>query len=108
VDSLGSMVTHLGMEWFHLVIEDDAAPNDSFEAAWSLASPELHAIIDSGGKLALHCMGGSGRTGLLAARFLLELDWPLDTIITEVRALRPTAFTKEVQFNYIHRIAARS
>jgi protein-tyrosine phosphatase len=108
VESLGAMVKHLGMEWFHLVIEDDAAPNDCFEAAWAMASPELHAIMDRGGKLAMHCMGGSGRTGLLAARFLLELDWPLEMIMTEVRALRPTAFSKEVQLNYIHRMAERS
>ncbi|EMY8516756.1 dual specificity protein phosphatase family protein, partial [Vibrio cholerae] len=57
-----------------------------------------------GEKVALHCMGGSGRTGLLAAHLLLEKGWPLESIITQVQALRPGAFTKEVQVQYVHQI----
>ncbi|CRZ67802.1 protein tyrosine phosphatase [Vibrio cholerae] len=49
-------------------------------------------------------MGGSGRTGLLAAHLLLEKGWPLESIITQVQALRPGAFTKEVQVQYVHQI----
>ncbi|MGR5542522.1 phosphatase, partial [Vibrio campbellii] len=58
-----------------------------------------------GGKVAMHCMGGSGRTGLFAAHLLLEKNWPLDKIISEVQALRPGAFTKPVQVDYIQSVA---
>ena len=63
--------------------------------------------MNQGGKLVLHCMGGSGRTGMLAAHLLLELGWDLDTIKKEVKVLRPGAFTKPVQIEYIDQVAAK-
>jgi protein-tyrosine phosphatase len=69
------------------------------------ASPELHKILNQDGKVALHCMGGSGRTGLLAVHLLLEKGWELADIIREVQALRPGAFTKPVQVDYIEHVA---
>jgi protein-tyrosine phosphatase len=50
-------------------------------------------------------MGGSGRTGLFAAHLLLEKGWDLDKIVQEVQALRPGAFTKPIQVEYINGVA---
>jgi len=107
VAELGEKAQQLGMKWFQIEIEDDCAPGDEFAAKWQQASPELHQVIAQGGKVAMHCMGGSGRTGLLAAHFLLEKQWRLDDIIREVQALRPGAFTKSVQVDYIKQVAAK-
>ncbi len=105
VSELGKITQQLGMKWFQIEIEDDCAPNDSFAMKWQQASPELHAILEEGGKVAMHCMGGSGRTGLFAAHLLLEKEWALEDIVREVQALRPGAFTKPVQIEYIERVA---
>ncbi|NVC95534.1 phosphatase [Vibrio natriegens] len=105
VSELGEITQQLGMKWFQIEIEDDCAPDDAFATKWQHASPELHAILAEGGKVAMHCMGGSGRTGLLAAHLLLEKEWALDDIVREVQALRPGAFTKPVQVEYIERVA---
>ncbi|MDN3714474.1 phosphatase domain-containing putative toxin [Vibrio breoganii] len=105
VGELGEKATALGLKWFYLPIEDDCAPEADFAQQWKAASPELHEIVKQGGKIAMHCMGGSGRTGLLAANLLLELDWPLPKIVTEVKALRPGAFSKPVQINYVEALA---
>ncbi|KJY67273.1 cyclin-dependent kinase inhibitor 3 family protein [Vibrio nigripulchritudo] len=105
VSELGEITEKLGMKWFQIEIEDDCAPSDAFTAKWQKASPELHKILNQGGKVALHCMGGSGRTGLFAAHLLLEKGWELADIIREVQALRPGAFTKPVQVDYIERVA---
>ncbi|WP_440886942.1 cyclin-dependent kinase inhibitor 3 family protein [Vibrio sp. WZ-1] len=105
VSALGELTQQLGMKWFQIEIEDDCAPNEDFAAKWQQASPELHAILARGGKVAMHCMGGSGRTGLFAAHLLLEKDWALEDIVREVQALRPGAFTKPVQVEYIERVA---
>lgn len=107
VAELGEKAQQLGMKWFQIEIEDDCAPGDEFAAKWQQASPELHHVIAQGGKVAMHCMGGSGRTGLLAAHFLLEKQWQLDDIVREVQALRPGAFTKSVQVDYIKQVAAK-
>ncbi len=105
VSELGDITQQLGMKWFQIEIEDDCAPDDAFAAKWQQASPELHAILAEGGKVAMHCMGGSGRTGLFAAHLLLEKEWALEDIVREVQALRPGAFTKPVQIEYIERVA---
>lgn len=107
VAALGEITQKMGMQWFQLEIEDDCAPTNEFAAKWQQASPELHQIVDRGGKIAMHCMGGSGRTGLFAAHLLLEKGWPLEEIVKQVQALRPGAFTKSVQVDYIKAIAKK-
>ncbi|GAA0837972.1 cyclin-dependent kinase inhibitor 3 family protein [Marinomonas arenicola] len=105
VEALPAIIKAAGLSWFHLPIEDDCAPSNDFIAQWQQASPQLHQAIEKGQKIALHCMGGSGRTGLLAAHLLLEREWPLAQIISQVQSLRPSAFTKQVQVQYIHQFA---
>ncbi|ARC93342.1 phosphatase [Vibrio coralliilyticus] len=107
VAQLGEAAEKLGMQWFQIEIEDDCAPGDDFAVKWRQASSALHQVVDNGGKVAMHCMGGSGRTGLLAAHLLLEKQWPLSDIVKEVQALRPGAFTKPVQVDYINAVAAK-
>jgi protein-tyrosine phosphatase len=106
VASLGELTKQLGMSWVHLPIEDDCAPSDAFAQQWKDASPTIQQALDQGQKVAMHCMGGSGRTGLLAANALLERKWPLSKIKTEVQALRPGAFTKQVQIDYVDALAS--
>ena len=105
VAALGEKTRALGMQWFQIEIEDDCAPGADFAAKWQAASPALHQVVDNGGKVAMHCMGGSGRTGLLAAHLLLEKSWDLSKIVQEVQALRPGAFTKPIQVEYINGVA---
>ncbi|MEZ8196640.1 MULTISPECIES: cyclin-dependent kinase inhibitor 3 family protein [Vibrio] len=107
VSELGEKTQALGMRWFQIEIEDDCAPGADFAEKWQAISPTLHKIISNGGKVAMHCMGGSGRTGLFAAHFLLEKNWALEEIIRDVQALRPGAFTKSVQVEYINSVAAQ-
>jgi protein-tyrosine phosphatase len=106
VAELGEKAQALGIKWFQTPIEDDRAPSAEFAADWRAISPELHQAIEAGEKIAMHCMGGSGRTGLLAANLLLEKGWDLESIRREVQALRPGAFTKQPQIDYVEQLAA--
>ncbi|WP_192889585.1 cyclin-dependent kinase inhibitor 3 family protein [Vibrio bathopelagicus] len=106
VSKLGEKAQALGMQWFQIEIEDDCAPGADFAVKWQAASPALHQVVDNGGKVAMHCMGGSGRTGLLAAHLLLEKSWDLSKIVQEVQSLRPGAFTKPIQVEYINGVAS--
>ncbi|WED26611.1 cyclin-dependent kinase inhibitor 3 family protein [Vibrio sp. DW001] len=105
VAELPRLAKQLGMSWFHQPIKDDEAPDEQFDARWEVISPQVHEVLKQGGNVALHCMGGSGRTGLLAAHILLELDWDLNRIKSEVQALRPGAFTKPLQIEYINQVS---
>ncbi|PMG61397.1 phosphatase [Vibrio splendidus] len=106
VAALGEKTRALGMQWFQIEIEDDCAPGADFATKWQAASPALHQVVDNGGKVAMHCMGGSGRTGLLAAHLLLEKSWDMSKIVQEVQALRPGAFTKPIQVEYINGVVS--
>ncbi|MEZ9524006.1 cyclin-dependent kinase inhibitor 3 family protein [Enterovibrio norvegicus] len=101
VAALGEETQRLGMQWFHVPIEDDCAPAEDFQNNWKASREALHQAIENGNKVVMHCMGGSGRTGLLAAHLLLERNWTLEEIVRDVQALRPGAFTKPLQVEYI-------
>ncbi|WP_375751879.1 phosphatase [Vibrio sp. HN007] len=107
VAALPEMTEALGMTWFNQPIEDDQAPGEEFDARWEVISPKVQEMLKQGGKVVLHCLGGSGRTGILAAHILLEQGWDLETIKREVKALRPGAFTKQPQIDYIEKVAAK-
>ncbi|CAM3821326.1 dual specificity protein phosphatase family protein [Parendozoicomonas haliclonae] len=93
VAMLGDAVSKAGMDWFQLPIEDDCAPADDFTAAYDKARTTLVEKLKSGDTIAVHCRGGSGRTGLLAAILMRDAGYDLDSIISQVQALRPNALT---------------
>lgn len=105
VATLALEAQKLGLTWYHHPIEDDHAPTDDFHQHWKISSPSLHQSLDNAEKIALHCMGGSGRTGLLAFHVLFERQWPLDKITQQVQLLRPGAFTKPLQIQYVRQFA---
>jgi ADP-ribosyl-[dinitrogen reductase] hydrolase len=79
------------MRWFHLPIEDVAIPTPQWECAWISASTELHQILDLDGRVLVHCKGGFGRAGLVAARLLFERGVSTDEAIARLRRIRPGA-----------------
>lgn len=93
LDRLGADARARGMGWFHLPIRDDEAPDADFELAWRSLLPGLIALLGEGKQVAIHCRGGSGRTGLVAAALLMALGQPQPEAMAAVRARRPRAFT---------------
>ena len=81
VTSIRSELQTLGMRWLHLPIRDMGVPDETFEASWQSIGPELHALIRDARSIALHCHGGHGRTGTIAARLLVELGSEPDDAI---------------------------
>jgi hypothetical protein len=69
VVDMPELCEQLGLKWFHLPIEDDHAPEQEFTAAWNVTKEKVHALLNSGKSIAIHCKGGSGRTGLVQRRF---------------------------------------
>ncbi|WP_158239111.1 cyclin-dependent kinase inhibitor 3 family protein [Uliginosibacterium sp. TH139] len=88
VEELGSQVEKLGMHWLHLPIPDKHSPTASFAPQWQIAGPLLHACLLRGGKILIHCMGGIGRTGTIAAQILMERGMGVAEAMTAIRAVR--------------------
>lgn len=57
---------------------------------WGKLSPRLHRIIESGGRIIVHCRGGLGRAGTIAALLLTERGWSAPSAVSDVRFLRPS------------------
>ena len=88
--------------WIQLPIIDDEAPNKSFESQWNKYKQIILAEINNKGVVAVHCKGGTGRTGTVISLLLLALGWPVNKIIKGVRAIKPGALEIKVQLDYLN------
>lgn len=104
VSGLGAGVLARGMAWHHLPIRDFDIPRAPFEMAWAEAGPRLRAHLAGGRRIMLHCLGGLGRTGTIAARLLIESGMPASDAIAAVRAARPGAIETAEQLEYVRRM----
>lgn len=102
VAELGVAARQHGLEWYQLPIEDDQAPDENFEARLGEIRHQLDALLASNKALAIHCKGGSGRTGLFAARLLIESGMTRHEAIAWVQELRPRAIQKPAHIDYIN------
>ena len=68
---------------------DEQVPLADFDRAWEGAAARIHELLDAGKRVAIHCKGGSGRTGLIAARILIDREVPRATAIARVRRFDP-------------------
>ncbi|HEX5364797.1 MAG TPA: cyclin-dependent kinase inhibitor 3 family protein [Gallionella sp.] len=101
VEALGPQVKALHMHWLHLPIPDKHAPTASFAQQWQTAGPLVHACLQRGGKILIHCMGGIGRTGTVAAQILMERGMAPDEAMVAIRTARRGAIETEVQEMYL-------
>lgn len=97
VAPIGDAVTERHMNWYHLPIADVSVPDDAFEDAWKTVGAELRSILCSGFRVLVHCKGGLGRAGMVAARLAAELGMAPESAIAAVRAVRPGAIETRAQ-----------
>ncbi len=105
VEALSETVESEGMRWFHLPIRDVSVPSVAFENLWTVKGPELRAIVSKGGRVLVHCRGGLGRSGMVAARLLVEFGMKPDAAIALVRKHRPGAIETAAQEDYVRALS---
>ncbi len=88
-------------EWLHLPIPDMNPPSSDFKDAWMKAGPTIHQKLQRGKRILLHCRGGLGRTGLLAAQILIESGMLATQAIQRVRAARDRTIETFGQEEYL-------
>ena len=102
VGDLGHEVGARHMTWLHLPIRDGhPPPEDTFESAWKHAGPYLRSLLRSRFDVLVHCRGGLGRAGTVAARLLVELGARPADAIREVRRVRPGAIETAGQERHV-------
>ena len=101
VAGLGEKVRGRGMRWLHLPIVDVSVPSEAFERQWHDEVPALLSTLAQGGKVLVHCKGGLGRAGMVAAILLIENGERPEVAIRKVRDVRPGAIETPAQERYV-------
>ncbi len=101
VPALGAEAAKQNIVWFQLPIEDDEEPCEPFNNAWNDSKAELFSLFNAGKTISIHCRGGSGRTGLMAAILLLESGEKWKDVQSLIQSLRPKALKHPAHLNYL-------
>ena len=88
VRGLPGAVRDRHMEWWHAPIPDGWPPGPDLEDSWATAGEAIRDRLRLGFDVLVHCRGGLGRAGTVAARLLVELGASPDDAIRRVRNAR--------------------
>lgn len=102
VTRLGEAIKASGMKWFHFPIPDLDVPSEDGMEEWRKISPKLHRILERGGRVLVHCRGGLGRAGTIAALLLTERGHSAEQAMRLVRSKRPGAIENVTQERWLH------
>jgi len=101
VADLPGKVAALGIEYVHLPVVDMDIPDAAFDILWLDSGKKLRSYLRSGQRIVLHCLAGLGRTGMIAAKLLIELGIEQDEAIRMVRTARPGTIQTMFQELYV-------
>lgn len=85
VEGLPAGIQNAGMWWKHLPIVDMGIPNQQFENVWAVEGERIRHALRIGERVVIHCYAGLGRTGMMAARILVEFGIDPEQAIRMVR-----------------------
>jgi ADP-ribosyl-[dinitrogen reductase] hydrolase len=97
IAGLGQEVRRRHMEWHHWPIKDGGVPSSTFQSMWGANSARARSLLQTGANVLVHCKGGQGRAGMVAARLLAEVGIPPEESIRTVRAAREGAIETSQQ-----------
>jgi ADP-ribosyl-[dinitrogen reductase] hydrolase len=102
VEDLEEAVKGIGIRYYRLPIEDGGIPDATFEKSWEAVGKQLREELLRGGKILIHCKGGLGRSGMIAARLIVELGAATpEEAIRQVRVSRPGAIETRAQERHV-------
>tara|TARA_Y100000996_G_scaffold373549_1_gene323086 strand:+ start:368 stop:886 length:519 start_codon:yes stop_codon:yes gene_type:complete len=89
------------LNWHHLPISDLNAPNNEFKLKWETTKILLKNELLDGKNIILHCRGGKGRAGIVAALLLIDFGMKKEEAIHLVRSRRKGAIETKKQEEFI-------
>ena len=96
-----SEIYNNNLNWFHMPVIDLKAPSYKFVDKWQTTKSLLKNELTDGKNIVLHCMGGKGRSGTIAAILLIEFGDINKEVIKIVREKRKGAIETKEQEDFI-------
>ena len=103
---LPALCAELGLVWLHWPVADEQVPQADFDSAWHASRAQIAGLLSADQAIAIHCKGGSGRTGLVAARILIDNGMGHAQAVSLVQALRPKAIQHPAHAGWLAQFAA--
>lgn len=69
-------------------------------ALWPPVSQRLHDLLNAGNRIVIHCLGGCGRSGMIALRLMIESGEDPQAAVIRLRAARPCAVETTAQMRW--------
>jgi protein-tyrosine phosphatase len=87
--------------WYNLPIQDKNAPNQKWLENWLTIREHIGTQLKSGEKILIHCKGGFGRTGTVAAMILMDFGYAAIDAIEECRKSRELSVETVAQEQFL-------
>ena len=101
VPEFAAEIRRTRLVWYHMAIPDMSAPGRTFHEAWSRDGARIFRSLCAGEGLLVHCAGGLGRSGMVAAKLLAALGASASHAVAAVRQARPGAIETDGQLDYV-------
>jgi len=101
VPEFATEIRRTGLVWYHMAIPDMSTPGKAFDEAWARDGTRILGSLRAGERVLVHCAGGLGRSGMIAAKLLTALGTSADHAIAAVRRARPGAIETDGQLRYV-------
>ncbi len=94
---LGMDLQSMACRWIHLPVPDYSVPSAEVMANWPAASQAVRQALAGGGRVLVHCKGGSGRSGMAVLRLMIEGGEQPRSALERLRLVRPSAVETDEQ-----------
>ena len=97
--SFSTLLMDSGLHWIHCPIRDRSTCSDQKRIRTLLE--DIKKVLKPNDSVVIHCHAGLGRTGLLAATFLVSMGLAAESAIKTIRETRPGSIETIEQEKYI-------
>lgn len=101
VPEFATEIRRTRLVWYHMAIPDMSTPGKAFDEAWARDGTRVLGSLRAGERVLVHCAGGLGRSGMIAAKLLTALGASASHAVAAVRRARPGAIETDGQLHYV-------
>ena len=101
VQGLGKAILARELEWIHIPFEDTTAPDYKWMKVFDSVAPSIRASIKNGNSIVIHCKGGLGRAGTVAALLMCSMGMDVFAALELIRDVRSRDCINYIQQEFL-------